>query len=57
MSAPEMYDYQTAAEMLGISKMTLRRWVSEKKIGHKKIGKYTRFEDLAPDSYREAFGE
>ena len=33
------YDYEGAATLLGIAPMTLKRWVSDGKIGYLKIGK------------------
>lgn len=40
---PELFSYKEAAEKLGISQATLRRWVSERTIEHTKIGRSVRF--------------
>lgn len=38
-----LYNYHECAEQLGISPVTLRRWVQQGRIRHLKIGKYVRF--------------
>ena len=35
---PQLFDYAGAAEVLHLSHYTLRRWVSEKRILHTKLG-------------------
>ncbi len=42
---PALYTYEEAAEKLKISEVTLRRFVSQKKIRCLKIGRSVRFTD------------
>ena len=35
---PQLFDYSAAAEVLHLSHFTLRRWVSEKRVKHIKMG-------------------
>lgn len=45
---PVLFTYAEAAERLTVSEKTLRRYVMQKKIRHRKIGRFVRFtpEDL-----------
>lgn len=45
MEKPTLHDFATAAEMLGVSEHTLRRWTAQKRIGHYKLGGRVRFTD------------
>ena len=47
----DLYDYATAAAMLHISIYTLRRWVSERKIKHLKIGSRVFFTPAILDEF------
>lgn len=47
----DLYDYATAAKMLHISIYTLRRWVSERKIKHLKIGSRVFFTPAILDEF------
>ncbi len=38
MEKPELLDYPAAAAYLGLSPMTLRRYVSKQRIGYTKLG-------------------
>ncbi|MBW8003126.1 MAG: helix-turn-helix domain-containing protein [Planctomycetes bacterium] len=35
---PQLFDYRAAAEVLHLSHFTLRRWISEKRLEHVKLG-------------------
>lgn len=41
---PSLLNYSQVAEILGVSQITVRRWVSERKIPCKKIGRSVRFD-------------
>lgn len=45
MTKHAMYDFATAAEILGISEHTLRRWTAQKRLRFYKIGGRVRFTD------------
>lgn len=40
-----LYSYPEAAKRLGLSQATLRRWVSEGRIGFYKLGRVVRFSE------------
>lgn len=39
----ELLNYNQAARHLGLSPRTLRRWVKEQRVPHRRMGKYVRF--------------
>lgn len=38
-----LWNYNQAARYLGLSPRTLRRWVKEQRVPHRRMGKYVRF--------------
>lgn len=44
MSTQNLLSYREVSEILGIAEITLRRWVAERRIPHKKIGRAVRFD-------------
>jgi excisionase family DNA binding protein len=43
--SPQMYDFAQAAERLGISESTLRKWVARRRVQHHRLGRLVRFTD------------
>lgn len=46
--------YREAAEYLGIAEITLRRWVSERRIEHLKVGKAVLFNPADLEAFIES---